>query len=243
MNYCLLFCFFLLDSVIIYGQNVGINTNGSAPNESAILDLSASDKGLLIPRVSLNSVTDATTISGAEADALIVFNTNASMTSGNGAGFYFWNGTKWVSIPSPDNGPGNSGQVLISNGAGASPGWGDVTTNGGGSSGCADCISSISNTEWTSVNWSTCRENCRNLSESGFTDWRMATFDEAVFYASGVFDPPDGSWLNNTWTSSPYDARVTESSAIQRWVIFNENNGIWGGGLYNSTSINCRCVR
>ena len=47
----LLLLIFLFISHLTFAQNVGINTNGNPPDQSAILDLSATDKGLLIPRM------------------------------------------------------------------------------------------------------------------------------------------------------------------------------------------------
>lgn len=49
--------FVLLFSATIWGQ-VGIGTN--QPHPSAALDIQSSDKGVLLPRVSLNSVNDPT---------------------------------------------------------------------------------------------------------------------------------------------------------------------------------------
>ena len=65
-----------------FAQNVGINTTGAVPNASAALDIDFPDKGLLIPRVSLLSTTDVVTIP-APATSLLVYNTNAGMTSGD----------------------------------------------------------------------------------------------------------------------------------------------------------------
>ena len=38
-----------------FAQNVGINTTGAAADVSAILDILATNKGMLIPRVALTS--------------------------------------------------------------------------------------------------------------------------------------------------------------------------------------------
>lgn len=75
-------------------QNVAINTNGADPDESAMLDIVNSSKGLLIPRVSLSSTTDAATITN-PATSLLVFNTNASITGeyAAGEGYYYNAGT------------------------------------------------------------------------------------------------------------------------------------------------------
>lgn len=111
--------------------SIGIN-NGSAPNASALLDVDAtgmSPKGILIPRISLTSTSDVTTIPS-PANSLMVYNTNVTMTNGNGAGYYFYNtaGTKWIYVTSPNNGPGTNGQVLTSGGAGSGAAWTTPTT-------------------------------------------------------------------------------------------------------------------
>lgn len=80
-----------LSSYIMIGQ-VGINT--TTPHESSILDITSTNKGLLIPRVSLTSTADATTITGTEATSLLVYNT--ATVSDVTPGFYYWNGTQWI---------------------------------------------------------------------------------------------------------------------------------------------------
>jgi trimeric autotransporter adhesin len=92
-------CFVLLLSSV-HSQSVGINSDGSIPHSSAALDIKSSNKGLLVPRLSLSSETDATTISSPQT-SLLVFNTNASLP--NGIGFYFWNGSQWSKLPTTNN--------------------------------------------------------------------------------------------------------------------------------------------
>lgn len=76
-------------------QNIGVNGTGAAADASAILDVSATDKGLLIPRVALTSTADIATIP-TPATSLLVYNTaNISNVS---PGFYYWNGTVWIRI-------------------------------------------------------------------------------------------------------------------------------------------------
>src|SRR5690554_747598 len=53
-----------------YGQ-VGIGT--LTPDNSSQLDVVANDKGILIPRISLTSTTDATTIKNGNVNSLLVF--------------------------------------------------------------------------------------------------------------------------------------------------------------------------
>ncbi|WP_114820261.1 hypothetical protein [Chryseobacterium sp. KLBC 52] len=66
---------------------VGINT----PDSSALLDLNATNKGLLLPRVSLSSTSDASTVPS-PATGLMVYNNNSSM-SPQGTGVYYNGGT------------------------------------------------------------------------------------------------------------------------------------------------------
>jgi hypothetical protein len=86
--------FLVLVSVIVTGhlfaQSVGINADGSAPNSSAMLDVSAANKGLLIPQIRLTGVNDATTISSPAASLLVY---NLTTTNGLVAGYYYNGGT------------------------------------------------------------------------------------------------------------------------------------------------------
>lgn len=91
-------------------QNVGINPTGAVPNASAGLDVNFTNKGLLIPRVSLTSNVDVATIPS-PAISLLVYNTNAAMASG-GIGYWYWSGAQWVQAigPAGPTGPtGNTG--------------------------------------------------------------------------------------------------------------------------------------
>ncbi len=80
----------MLGNSFLFAQtgNVGINT--ATPDASAVLDVNSVNKGLLIPRVPLQSGTDITTIP-APAKGLIIYNTNTALS--NGEGFYVNYGT------------------------------------------------------------------------------------------------------------------------------------------------------
>ncbi|CAI8815535.1 hypothetical protein [Chryseobacterium sp. IT-36CA2] len=75
----LLFPILLLTSLNVYSQ-VGINT--SAPDQSAVLDIKSSNKGLLIPRVALTGKTDITTIPN-PTHSLMIYNLNDAGVSPN----------------------------------------------------------------------------------------------------------------------------------------------------------------
>jgi len=82
-----------LFSTVINAQ-VGIGT--LTPNKSAQLEIAAKDKGILIPRIPLKSITDAVTISNGNVESLLVFNTNPSNSLSRG--YYFWMDNRWNRI-------------------------------------------------------------------------------------------------------------------------------------------------
>ena len=65
-------------------QSVAINTDGSSPDGSAMLDVSSTTKGVLIPRVTQS---ERETI-GNPATGLMVYDTSESI-------IYFYTGTVW----------------------------------------------------------------------------------------------------------------------------------------------------
>ena len=71
----------------------GIGT--TTPDASAKLDVSATNKGLLPPRVTLTSGSDTTTISS-PATGLLIYNTGNNVALQ--AGYYYWNGSSWATI-------------------------------------------------------------------------------------------------------------------------------------------------
>lgn len=89
MNNYYFLLFFFVFSHNIFGQ-VGIGTED--PDVSSALEISASNAGVLIPRVSLLSSTDQTTIP-APVKSLLVYNLNTSATVV--PGFYYWGGDQW----------------------------------------------------------------------------------------------------------------------------------------------------
>jgi hypothetical protein len=69
-------------------QSVAINTDGTAADNSAILDVKSTTQGMLVPRMTAAQRTAIST----PATGLLVYQTDAT------AGFYFHNGTIWVSL-------------------------------------------------------------------------------------------------------------------------------------------------
>lgn len=93
----------LFSATLVYSQ-VGISKdNNFTPNAATVLDISSSDKGILIPRLKLtatNVFAPATTTSTEKPTSLLVYNTDTAGISPNNVvpGFYYWEGNKWVKI-------------------------------------------------------------------------------------------------------------------------------------------------
>lgn len=83
----------LIISVSGFSQNVGINATGAQPNAAAGLDVDFTNKGLLIPRVSLASTTSFAPLT-AHVAGMVVYNT--ATTADVTPGFYCDNGSKWI---------------------------------------------------------------------------------------------------------------------------------------------------
>ena len=82
--YSLFFYFILVHQ--LQAQSIAINTDGSSPDLSSILDVKSSAKGILIPRLTLAQRSAI----AAPATGLMIYQTD------NTPGFYFYNGTVWA---------------------------------------------------------------------------------------------------------------------------------------------------
>jgi uncharacterized protein (TIGR02145 family) len=103
---------FLLLTGLFYARSnaqVSVNSDGSAPDNSAMLDVKSANKGLLIPRVALIGTTDATTIPS-PATSLLIYNTATAGTSPYNVtpGYYYWSGTAWVRLSVNAGGSGTT---------------------------------------------------------------------------------------------------------------------------------------
>lgn len=106
---------FVLGSYSAYSQVV---IGKKDPNFSAQLEVFASDRGMLIPRVALTDSRDATTIQNGNVNSLLVFNTAA--VADIKPGYYYWYIDRWcrLAISGEANGiaggtgaPGNKGEA------------------------------------------------------------------------------------------------------------------------------------
>jgi uncharacterized protein (TIGR02145 family) len=86
-------------SLQLYCQ-VGINTDNSSPDNSAMLDVKSTSKGFLPPRMT-KTQRDAMT---SPATGLVIYQTD------NTQGFYYYSGTNWVSLTG--SGPGGNSPFM-----------------------------------------------------------------------------------------------------------------------------------
>jgi hypothetical protein len=103
MRHLIVFLFLFLSFGIAAQTGIGTTT----PNASAKLDITATNKGFLPPRVALtaaNVFAPVTGLSGATelatAAGLLIYNTATAGTAPNNVapGYYYWNGTAWIQI-------------------------------------------------------------------------------------------------------------------------------------------------
>lgn len=81
----------LLGSVYFANAQVGIGT--SSPAEASQLEIAASDKGVLIPRVELVELSSFLPITGNQAESLLVYNTISR--NDVEVGYYYWSNAQW----------------------------------------------------------------------------------------------------------------------------------------------------
>ncbi len=91
----------MIATISLGAQGVGINNDNSNPDNSAILDVKSTEKGILVPRMT-ETQRDAI---GSPATGLLIYQTD------NTTGFYFFDGTTWNAI-----GGGGSASVWTASG-------------------------------------------------------------------------------------------------------------------------------
>jgi len=101
---------------------IGIGT--SSPDASAMLQISSKNKGVLLPSISLVSITDKVTVPSPQ-DGLMVWNNGTGGLAETG--YYYWNQSKWNQLSVSNGGNG----INTGSGAGTSTGWNTTGTNSG----------------------------------------------------------------------------------------------------------------
>jgi hypothetical protein len=89
------------------GQSLGLNN--ASPDASSILDLKATDRGLLIPRM-LEAEKNNIGLPGTPATGLLIYQTDGT------PGFYYYDSSTWVALSSAAAGWGITGKAGTTNG-------------------------------------------------------------------------------------------------------------------------------
>ena len=98
-NFSLMLVVFISYATISSYAQVGINSDGSAPHGSAMLDVKSTVKGLLIPRM---TTTQRTALASTATAGLMVFDTDLSK-------YFYYDGTAWQE--------GSTGNLWLTSGA------------------------------------------------------------------------------------------------------------------------------
>ena len=229
-----------------FAQGVKISPQPGTPDPSAILETQDTTRGVLMPRVNLQSSTDTATISN-PATSLMVFNTGTTLAP---AGFYYNAGTpqspQWALVlPNPANTNLNMNGFAIENLAtpvnpadAVTKDYVDnqiinVSGSGGGSCQCPTMITA----EFSVANLGTAMRNCSALVQGGHSDWHLPELKDLTYLLS--FDA--GNVTNNT--SGSYLWTRTESNSGNGYFDvfrFSDGNMSYTTGASNSAY---RCVR
>jgi hypothetical protein len=223
----------LLASALLVGsavraQNVGINPTGAAPDGSAMLDISATNRGLLVPRVALTAANNNAPIGAAVANSLLVFNT---ATSGAGIntvrpGYYYWDGTaaRWQRLAAEGESwrvQGNLGTDAATNFLGTIDGVPlrirtnnierfEVTTGTGGAAGTGGRLWAFQNGTAASpaYSWSTSTgmglfrqsDNVLGMATGGVERFRLINDHQLRAMDNGTAAVPNYSWNTSPGT-------------------------------------------
>lgn len=104
----LIFCLSTTNSMV---AQVGINT--TSPAAGSMLDVTSTNKGVLLPRVNIADLNTIAPVTGGATTGLMVYNTNTT----TGPGYFYWNGSIWVGLSNTDD-------WKTSGNAGTTPGTG-----------------------------------------------------------------------------------------------------------------------
>lgn len=107
-----IFLFTIFLSFNLFSQGVSINTDGSNPDNSSMLDVKSTSKGILIPRMTQSQ----RNLISSPATGLLIYQTD------NTIGFYYYDGSIWVKTATASDatytagsGIGVSGNVITNN--------------------------------------------------------------------------------------------------------------------------------
>ena len=244
-----IFLFFVVVLPIVgRTQGVKISPQPGTPDPSAILETQDSTRGVLMPRVNLQSSTDAVTIAN-PATSLMVFNTGTTLAP---AGFYYNAGTpqapQWALVlPNPANTALNMNGFAIENLATPVNPADAVTKDyvdnqiigvSGSGGGTCFCPSMMSDESQQTMNFIAALSYCRNLNEGGFTDWQLPnTLEVFQLMRNPTVNISNLGSSNFFWCVSQPGATIS----IETWRF--RFNDFYHSGSGSTNLHNVRCIR
>lgn len=93
-------------------EQMKIGINSTSINSASLLELESTNKGLVLPRVALTSISLTSPLPATALNGTMIYNTNNTLTSGSGKGVYYWDSTntQWVAV-TPLQLPGTTNYV------------------------------------------------------------------------------------------------------------------------------------
>ncbi|MBI4931016.1 MAG: hypothetical protein HY841_09660 [Bacteroidetes bacterium] len=85
----------LLGTIFTSNAQVKIGNNPNTINANSLLELESTNKGMLPPRVALNDINSVAPLTATTPAGMLVYSSGGTLKDG----YYYWNGTKWLSIP------------------------------------------------------------------------------------------------------------------------------------------------
>jgi uncharacterized protein (TIGR02145 family) len=220
MKTILLSVLFLLGFCMIsFAQNVGINADGSAPDNSAMIDVKSNSKGALIPRM---TITERDAIAS-PAQGLMVFCTDCGL---NGA-LAIYSGTQWRSYQDCMTASPTAGDQV--------PYVSAIQWNWANSA--PSSYNGVQNYRWnTTNNWATAVDMGDSLTytETGLSCY--TTFKRYVWALSGcgVSAPVEltATTFMNPGTPDTLQGTPTANQIVWKWKAYHEATGY----KWNSTN-------
>lgn len=189
----------ILLSVMLFGATTTMNAQtgiGTAqPHQSAQLDITSSDKGVLIPRIALTSATQQLQTTVANEASLLIYNTATVALEGLTPGYYYWDAAKWNrivkddEIPAPVNITADNGLTKTANNIAL----------GGALTGATTVTTTAANT----------------LAVAGLQQTSTIATDKVVVMdANGILKIADASDFVKTRNTTVFKTKVTSSSGL-----------------------------
>lgn len=251
-------------------SQVAINSDGTAPNSNAMLDVKATDKGFLPPRVDLDDVNTAAPLAGATA-GMIIYNQGGDAPDG----LYMWDGLKWTKLNNQGGGSthyvgklygggivfyvdqtGGHGLIAslddLDGGSGAA--WSNIINIeiGASAQSMTDGASNTTAITGQAGHTSSAAKLCEDYAGGSFTDWYLPSNRELYLLASQdilidqILDndgDPSTNGFSQEYISPTYGRywSSTEHHSLSAWSYYFYNG--YSSNYYKNYAYRVRAVR